>query len=509
MLDNIRSIWATPIEEWDSIKESLIYFYAFSKLERLIESDVESLSDFLNENQNWQDSYTIKVSYTFEESIEFSNRSSPEVLGERLEELRGCIENLDEDEKDFSVEIEVFKKLKELDDNVLIENVYSVGAWSNYLNSLSLEELHHSIQTRYHKVGIEGVILLGNFSTSCKTDYFHFVPRTEFSDDTFKVAISKKRVSDLLKLRSNLGHFANASEWQFLPDHFKFNEIIPADLGLVKSIFNALHNVYLISFLANFTIVNNGKVEYTIKGFRDITGEYNLDALRDADASSLWRLYQWIYQGNSVDKIGITRNVIPLHVGDLLTVNDAVLTSAYSGFNLSQKDDVKSYIDATNKLAEQVQTTSQKANDVAERIANSIKSGVWGIGTFAISTILFRIFARGSEIQTYSDLFMFIGSPLFVGIIGFAVLVFSALFGLAWFESCEEQKRFKEMYESSKKVYQNVLTEEDINNILSNDEHFLLNDTYISKKRCFYTWIWIGAVSISITALLVASCYAN
>ncbi|WP_375751558.1 hypothetical protein [Vibrio sp. HN007] len=509
MLDDVRSIWTTPIVEWEAAKESLDYFYASSKLESLLESDVDSLSDFLRKRQDWQDSYTVKVSYEFEESVEFSNRTSQDVLDERLEELRDCIENLDDDEQHLTVEVEVFKKLKEVGDNVLVENVYSIDAWSNYLNNLSIEELHRNIHKRYHRVGIEGVIFLGDFTIACKTDYFHFIPKTEFSNEMFRVALSKKRVDDLLKLRSNLGNFANASEWQFLPDHFKFSEAVPPELKLVKTIFNSLHNVYLISFLANFTIVNNGKVEYTLKGFKDIVGVYELDALRSLDASSLWTLYQWIYQANSVDKIGITRNVIPLHVEDLLKVDDAVIASAYSGFNLSQKDDVKSYIDSTNKLADQVQATSQKANDIAEKIAHSIKAGVWGIGTFAISTVLFRIFARGSEIHTYSDLLMFIGSPLFVGIMVFAILVFSALFGLALFESCEDQRRFKEMYDSSKKVYQNVLTEDDINNILSDDEHFNLNNTYINNKRKFYINVWLVTTILSAIVLVSATCYAS
>ncbi|WP_070969089.1 hypothetical protein [Vibrio sonorensis] len=505
MLDDVRSTWTTPIVEWEATKESFDYFYASGKLESLLESDVDSLFAFLIKHRDWQDSYTIKVSYEFEESVEFSNRTSQDVLDERLEELRDCIENLDDDEQHLTVEVEVFKKLKEVGDNVLVDNIYSIDAWSNYLDSLSIEELHHNIHRRYHRAGIEGVVLVGDYTEACSTDYFHFIPRVEFSHRLLKVTLSKKRVDDLLKLRSNLGHFANAAEWQFLPEHFKFNGAVPADIELVKAFFNALHNVYLISFLANFTIINNGKVEYTLKGFKDIVGEYDLPTLINSDASALWSLYQWIYQSNSVDKIGITRNVIPLHVEELLKVNDAVITSAYSGFNLSQKDDVKSYINATNKLAEQVQATTQKASEVAEKVANSIKTGVFGLATFAISTILFRIFSKGADIHSYSDLFAFIGSPLFVSMIAFALIIFSALFGLALFESIQDQARFKEMYEQSKKTYENVLTTQDMANILSDDEYFKKNNLFISGRRRLYIWVWAGVLSVISATLIFAS----
>ncbi|MDF5242583.1 hypothetical protein P3645_24460, partial [Vibrio parahaemolyticus] len=199
------------------------------------------------------------------------------------------------------------------------------------------------------------------------------------------------------------------------------------------------------------------------------------------DASALWELYQWIYEGNTVDKLGVARNIIPLHVDDLLSVSPPVLTSAYSSFILSQKDDVKSYIETTKKVAEQVQITSQKASEVAEKIANSIKTGVLGVTTFAISTILFRIFTKGSELKTYAELFTFIGSPLFVSMIMFALAVFSGLFGLAWYESKQEQVRFREMYEQFKKTYESVLTREDMENLLENDAYFEKSYLFITE----------------------------
>ncbi|KPN76474.1 hypothetical protein AEA42_13310 [Shewanella sp. Sh95] len=322
---------------------------------------------------------------------------------------------------------------------------------------------------------------------------------------SFSTKLNKISTSERLQTRSSLGHFANAADWCFLPENFKFTNKTSPELETVKSVFNTLHNIYLISFLANITIITKGKVNYTLKGLKDITDEYDLVSLRYTDASSLFTLYNWIYSENSVDKIGIARNIIPLHVEQLLSVNESVLVSTYSSFNLSQKKDVKTYIESINKLAEQVQSTSQKANDIAEKISNSIISGIWGVSTFAISTILFRIFTKGSEIKTYTDLFNFIGSPLFVGVMSFALIIFSILFIVTLMESKREQKRFKQMYESSKKIYKNALTEDDIKNILSDDEHFLTNDKYITDKRNFYTRIWFLAMFIAITFLSIAS----
>lgn len=430
MLDSMRSIWQKPIDTWEDIKESLTYFSASSKLDSLVESDVDSLSEFLTFHQNYQDTFTLKVFYDIDESIEFSNSTPTERINKKLEDLRDEISNLGSNEE-LSVSLSISKQLSEPKDNLLVDNIYSLDALSTYLDSLTLTKLHDVISKRYGVDRAKGVALIGDFSTSLHTDYFHFIPRNEFIIEQFKSHFSHSRSDEIHRLRGSLGHFANASEWFLLPEHFKITSTCSSEFTSMSPIFNALHNAYLISFLSNFSIINDQGIEYRLKGLKDISGTYEFETLKHIDSSELWELYQWVYEGNTVDKLGVTRNIIPLHVDDLLNVNSSVLASAYSSFILSQKDDVKSYIETTKKVAEQVQITSQKASEVAEKIANSIKTGVLGVTTFAISTILFRIFTKGSELKSYSDLFAFIGSPLFVSMIVFALAVFSGLFGFA------------------------------------------------------------------------------
>jgi hypothetical protein len=508
MLTNVRDIWQKPIDTWGEITESLTYFSASIKLDSLVESDVDSLSVFLNSHRNYQDKFTLKLFYDCGESIEFSNSTPTEKIHEKIEELRNEIRSLEGNE-DLSVSLSISKQLSKPKDNILVDNVYSLDALSLYLEKLTLTELHSVISRRYGGGGITGVVLVGDYSTSLHTDYFHFISKDEFQFEQFEPHFSHVRSDEVHRLRGSLGHFANASEWFLLPEHFKLTAASGGEFASIRLLFNALHNAYLISFLSNFSTVNVQGINYRLKGLKDISGTYDFEALKHIDASELWELYQWIYEGNTVDKIGVTRNIIPLHVEDLLSVNSSVLASAYSSFILSQKDDVKSYIETTKKIAEQVQVTSQKASEVAEKIANSIKTGILGLTTFAISTILFRIFTKGSELKSYSDLFSFIGSPLFVSMIVFALAVFSCLFGLAWYESKQDQARFRDMYNQFKKTYESVLTHEDMNNLLGNDAYFKKNDLFITERRSMYTWAWGTVLSASLTILILASCYAD
>lgn len=508
MLDAVRSIWSNPISQWENVSESLIYFSASSKLDCLVVSDVDSLASFLESYRGYQDKFTLKVFYDFDDSIEFSNTTVPETIKTRLEELREEIENLEGDEA-LSVALDISKRISEPKTGVRVENVYSFEAFSAYLNSLTLTQAHKAISERYGRGNVKGVVFLGDFNTTLHSDFFHFIPKSEFEIDKFSPQFSQFRADEIHRLRGSLGHFANASEWFLLPDHFKFPSQSADTFELILPLFNALHNAYLISFLSNFSIITDKGMEYRLKGLKDISGLYDFGALKSIDANSLWELYQWVYEGNTVDKLGVARSIIPLHVDDLLSVDSSTLASAYSSFILSQKDDVKSYIEATKKLVEQVQVTAQKASEVAEKIANSIKSGVLGVTTFAISTILFRIFTKGSELKSYSELFAFIGSPLFVSMIVFALAVFTGLFGLSWFESKQEQQRFKEMYEQSKKIYQSALTQNDINNILEDDAYFLKNDHFITQRRRMYTRTWGLVLLVSTIVLILARCYAS
>ncbi|HIF9454622.1 TPA: hypothetical protein ACX6SO_003341 [Photobacterium damselae] len=507
MLDDLRCIWSSCDSEWNILTESFKRLNASIRLHELTKDDVDSLCSFIDKIKEYQDIVTIKVFHEKDESIEFSNNSEREIIVERNENLKELIENFD-GEEELSVVVDVFKQLQRHDEYTLVSRVYSLKNLSLYIKSLSLKSFHDEISSLFYSSELKAVVFYGDFSEHISTSYFHFIPHDEFNLKSFKPTFSITRAEEIKKLRNNLGHFSNASEWQFLPDHFKFSTNPPSDLDVILSRFNGLHNAYLISCFANLATISGEAIEYRMKGLKDISGSYDFDALVNINANFLWALYKWVYEGSSVDKMGVTRNLIPLHVEDLLSVDEPVLASAYSSFILSQKDDVKNYIDATSKLADQVQVMTQKAGEVAEKVANSIKAGVFGITTFAISTILFRIFSKGGDIHSYSELFAFIGSPLFISMICVAMTIFSALFGLALYESFQDQNRFKEMYEQSKMIYENVLTKEDMKNILNDDDYFQKNYDFISKRRIFYICVWIGATFVISTILMLANCHA-
>lgn len=506
MLNELRSIWSDCSSDWNYCTETFASFRASLLLDNLSEEDVDSLCSFIHKIKDDQDTITIKVFYD-EESVEFSNNSESDNIINRNEELKEYIDNFDGREK-LSVELNIYKKHKYYNDgSVIVSKIYSLNTLSSFLAKLTLGDFHKAISSAFYKTDVQAVVFVGDFCKFTSTDYFFFVPNDEFDINNISPKFDISRAKNIKKYRASLGHFSNASEWVYLPDNFKFLNVPSQDMRVISSLFNGIHNAYLISCFSNLSIIENKTISFRINGLKDITGSYDFNALKCIDSTYLWLLYKWVYDGSTVDKMGVVRNIISLHVEDPLSVDEPVLSSSYSSFILLQKNDVKNYIDVTKKLASEVLVTSQKAGDVADKIANTFKNGIFGVATFAISTVLFRIFSKGNDIKSYSDLLAFIGSPLFTSVIGIALVIFSALFGVSLIDSFKDQARFKDMYEHSKKIYQYVLTNEDMKNILNDDSYFKDNYQFISKRRCFYVIVWLVVIAIVALTLILSHSY--
>ncbi|WP_132941102.1 hypothetical protein [Vibrio crassostreae] len=497
MLNKLKNLWSEPIEKWESTSDTFDYFTAKAKLSSVAPADLANLVHFLNGYA--ENAHVIEVNFLSHDSASPFILSSDMSLAQLNEVVNNITTKLEyaEDEDIPSITVKIDKISSVIFDahNYIHHHVYHLPSFVQYLNELTLVQLNEKLvkfcfipdvfgcKFYIHEEGIKKL----------STNYFHFIECNEKDDleDQFSIKNHKEN----FKVRAGLTYFANASQWPWVPEHFTVKSDIGEDYKDLMSILNGLRCVSLMSFIANSVqITESSVIKYTLSGMKDISEELEFDALKLSDIEGLWSLYNWIYQGGkSSDKLGITRNLIPLHTDSLLSVTEEIEVSSMSSFALSQKDDVKSYLEATNKLAEQVQVTSQKASEVAEKVSNSIKTGVLGITTFAISTVLLRIFTKGDGLNSFSELFIFIASPLFITMIVSSLAIFSILFGLALYESVQDQNRFKDIYLESKRIYTKALTEGDISNILEDDSFFNKNDDYITKRRELYvnTWCWM------------------
>lgn len=493
-----KQLWSEPIEQWESCNEGFTHFNAVTSFQNVCVGDFHKLSQFLLLNKSFQDKIVISFSgYNGAEFTQLTNKMEDGILSEGIKEI---IDKLD-DRQDGDIaklKIDIYKSGEINSAGFKVHQVYSLSAMESYLETLKLLDLNEQFFKHFYSSEISGcVFLVHEDIQDFNTEYFYFVAKKDKHYSELKNIDNTDKYSKLIKIRAEVGHFSNAAQWPWTPEHFKFIHRPAVNNKILCEIFNALHNVSLLSFISNYLYIELNSASTSLKGVKSISEEYSLEDLKIIDAIELWKIYLWVYDLNSsTDKLGIARNIIPLHSDRVLLINKKVYESALSSYELSLKENVKSYIEVTNKLAEQVQLTSQKANEIVDKISNAIKTGLWGVTTFTVSTFLMRIMSKSESLSSFNELLLFLISPIFILLISFSLVAFTALFFLAYKESLVEQRRYKEMYISMKEVYLAILTKADINNILSNDEHFNMNYQFVERKRKIYLKLWLITISI-------------
>ncbi|GEM_PF-4596130 len=119
--------------------------------------------------------------------------------------------------------------------------------------------------------------------------------------------------NNIIKLRNELCNWNRATRW-IIPNDFYF-EIIDDEVELQSDIVNLFMKLCLdlvIRFIANSSVEIEGRTLSTISGNKKIDVEFNADFKHYNIKSykELYKLYNWIYEKYSFDKINICRNVI-------------------------------------------------------------------------------------------------------------------------------------------------------------------------------------------------------
>lgn len=508
MLNDIINIWEGGLIKIRSASENLNNFSCAYNVSDITKCDLLELKKILYLNVNFQDVFTVKVSISGNACFEFSPKTKADVFDGRINDFLSEKEEFElsgDEVFECILEINVYKKsIKK--DRILISNVYSVDKFSAYISSIGIYALNEEFFKSYYSGDVLRVVFRGNFSTTYSTSFFVFSPR-DFDCENLDCKERDFERSELVKIRNRSGHFSNASNWPFLPDDFNFSgEFFEADFFDIYQAFEKLKTVYLICFLANIASVSLGFLEYFVNGFVDLNKKHYFSEISNFKSTMLWDLYKWAYDGRTNEKLGLIRDIVSKYSDGFFDVNEATIISVNASFNLLQRDNVKDYIDVTNKLSEKILSISDKADDVVDKVASSMKSGFWGVTSFTVSVILFRLFSKGSELKSFNELLEFISSPICIFVFSISLLIFSVMFLVAYSDSFSEHQRFKDMYASYRKIYENVLTKSDMDKILSNDSWFKSSNKFINKKRHKYFLIWFFSFLFSSVSLFLLSC---
>jgi hypothetical protein len=291
-----------------------------------------------------------------------------------------------------------------------------------------------------------------------------------------------ERVSKIDKAKSVCyNNFLN--EYVLIPEDFFIHN---SDCERMKRIFNLLAVVSSIVFLYDISNITDNILEYRLNGYKSITAKIDFFEIKPEQADQYSKIYKWVYDsGNFIDKIGLARNIISLHLENikLCELKGDPFQSIQSSYKIYEKQNIKQYIEVRNKISDQLLGFYDRANKVTETFAAGFQKSAMALITFFISAIALKLLNKDKLIEVFT----FDASILSSVFIGCSVIYFC----IARWEVKFQQERFSKNYQNLKSRYSDLLDSNDIQRILNNDCEFNDDLDFIKSKAKKYTIMWI------------------
>lgn len=360
-------------------------------------------------------------------------------------------------------------------------NIFSWKEFCSYLNTISCEEAYKKWSNLIAN-NLSSNIYVWDEGNNIENGFFSFIHYSQIGLDN-KKAIDQTKIEN----RDKISHFVNACDIIVVPDSFNF----ASNDWPLAAYFNNLRNILSLIFLSDYSRIIDDKVAYCIKGYKTVNGKLN-EQLNTDVGNELWSMYKWAYEGGSfIDKIGILRNVIPIHIHqeDINTLESGTLLSAQSGYDLYLKDNVKQYIEIKNKISDMLLSQSEKAGQITKDMFNTLKTNLWTFMTFFTTTIVAKSFDKSNN--DYHN------TVIFAGICLIFLSAFFLIFALS--EVNDEKEKLSKRYLEIEYRYKDLLNNQDIKKIIdfSSPEDSTPKEReieYIDRKVQKYKSLWIACI---------------
>lgn len=360
-----------------------------------------------------------------------------------------------------------------------VDNHFSIYAFDEFASdilSLPLEDIMIAFSVLLKQSPEFLVFDVYSPVTMFATKTMFFVPygngkiNTEFN--------RKKRIEDC----KEVSYFYNFDIYEVLPDDFKLT--IDYENNPLTEIFQKIMVLLSVSFIATSSTISDNQLKGIINGQR--TMEYCCEINQLPNNKTLYGIYNWIYtDGSPIDKAIIARNVISLHCKyvSITEIDEKVMASIQSNYNLYLKENVKEYLELKNKVAKFISDTVSKTGEYATNLLDKFKSNIIAIFGFIFTVILANIVSD----QPLNNLFI-----REITILVECVLLGSFVYLIVCYcQSRYEIKKVYDSYEELKLNYKNILTDNDLSEVFGNDEILNKMKKSINKSEKIYLGIWI------------------
>jgi len=304
---------------------------------------------------------------------------------------------------------------------------------------------------------------------------------------------------NLISIMKEHCHSFNNDFMAIIPEDFQL--INHTSNKLVSSFFNKAKIFISISYLFNIlSLKTDDSIEFKLNGYNCIENTITYDELQEDKAQIFYDIYKWVYSsgGHVTDKIGLARNIITIHLNNnnIFSIEEKVLPSIKSSYDIYLKKNVVKYIEVKNQISQALFDLSKQVNGIVNSLADSFKNNIFAFITFFITIIVINSINSGKFENIFTrDITYISGALIFLSIL--------YLFYSIW-EINSNKKRLENYYGNLKLQYNDLLDEKDIETIFSNDS-FDDDVEFIKEKRFWLIVLWICVLIIfSVTIFLLS-----
>lgn len=386
------------------------------------------------------------------------------------EEYRAFIEETLEDEMIFA-KIEINKNL-----SAGHFSIYRFQKFAEDITSLPTQEILKVFSMFLNETETNIVFELFDSINIFYTKTMFFLPL-----GNSEILCSFNRKQRLLECRDT-SCFYNQDAYELLPDDFKIE--VGYEGNPFKDLFLKMETVLAASLIASNAMIQEGQMKLQIMGQRSVEYTCRLNEVNGNPV--LYKIYDWIYSGgSSIDKAIIARNIICLHCKyePLLSLDIKVLSSIQSNYNLYLKDNVAQYLELKNKVAEFISDIVSRTGEYATELLDKFKANMIAVFGFLFSVVIADIVSDQPLDNIFTKDITVILELILAGSVVYLIICYG--------QSKYQIKKVYDSYENLKKIYDGILTEDDIRECFQND--CLIQDMKktIGRSEKIYLFLWI------------------
>lgn len=384
----------------------------------------------------------------------------------------------------------IYNEPDEIEIDILIEKenkdyvkIYNVVAFAEYLDKLSISSFLEEISD------IKGEKYCIKFLTR---EYVYLETDTIIiSDNIGKLkSFSPNNVKreQIIKSGKEVANISKFNMHGLLANDFYIKEC--SSIENIEKIFNKVCMILMLSYIANYSELNEEKYYYRILGYKVVEEEFyfkELKVKRDI-LETYFSIYQWIYIGVACsDRCGIARNIISLYEkeghSDLDTSAYAAILSSYEVY---LKSNVNQYLEVKHNVAKDISSMNEKMMALSSSFASRLRNNLLALISFYVTTIVINTISTGKIVNIFTkDIvvlsYVFCVCSLFYYIVCLAEVLI-------------EKNSYKRLYKRQKGMYVGVLSDKDIDNIYINDKPFEEDNKNVNIIVIVYSLLWFVCV---------------